>query len=133
MLSAGASAASWREGLLAALEELGRYLEERPLEARGLLVEVHVAGKPAAARRREVLERLTRAVDSARRETKSRHSPPPLTAPFIVGAIDAAATSALYKVRPHEFAEAAMPDLLWMAVGAYFGREAADEERAKLR
>ncbi len=95
LLAAGAAADAWRAGLRAALGELARFVGEDPPLARGLLVEVHVAGGPALTKRQEVFERLSRAIDSARRETGSRHSPPPLTAPFMVSAIEATVVRAL--------------------------------------
>jgi AcrR family transcriptional regulator len=86
----------WRTGLHKALAELESLVLEQPLFARGLLVEVNVAGEPALTKKRELWERLSRALDRARRETTgSRHSPPPLTAPFMVGAIETAVGSVL--------------------------------------
>ncbi len=127
LLGAAAAEPSWRCGLRAALAALGRFACERPAVGRGLLVEVHVAGGAALAKREEMFERLTRAIDSARRETGSRHSPPPVTASFMVSAIDAAVCMALEKGAPAEFAAAA-PELAQMVVAAYFGEEAAREE-----
>jgi AcrR family transcriptional regulator len=123
---------SWRQGLVALLSGLAEFLCERPTFARGLLVEIHVAGGPALLKRLEVFERLTRAVDSARRETESRHSPPPVTATFMVGAIEAAVTSALTRAEPEDFA-AAVPELAHMVLAAYFGDEIAGEETGILR
>lgn len=132
LLGAAAAEPSWRCGLRAALGELARFACERPLAARGLLVEVHVAGGPAPAKREEMFERLTRAVDSARRETESRHSPPPMTAAFMVSAIEASVCAALEKGEPQGFA-AAVPELAHLVVAAYFGDEAAGEELALAR
>jgi AcrR family transcriptional regulator len=120
---------SWHRGVVAMLNGLADFLCERPAFARGLLVEVHVAGGPALLKRLEVFERLTRAVDSARHETESRHSPPPVTATFMVGAIEAAVTSALSRAEPQDFA-AAVPELAQMVIAAYFGDEIAGEETA---
>lgn len=72
------------------------------------------------AKRNELLERLSQAVDSARRESESRHSPPPLTALFMVSAIEASAVAALLSDEPQRFGEA-VPELAQMIVGAYFG------------
>jgi AcrR family transcriptional regulator len=132
LLTAGRAERGWRLGMRAALTELARFACERPALARGLLVETQVAGGPALAKREEVLERLSRAVDSARRETESRHDPPPVTASFMVGAIEGAVTSALVKRAPGEFA-AAVPELAAMVIAAYFGEDAAEEELAGLR
>jgi AcrR family transcriptional regulator len=123
---------SWHRGLVSLLSGLGEFLCERPKFARGLLVEVHVAGGPALLKRLEVFERLTRAVDSARHETGSRHSPPPVTATFMVGAIEAAVTSSLTRAEPADFA-AAVPELAHMILAAYFGDDIAGEETEALR
>jgi AcrR family transcriptional regulator len=123
---------SWQRAVVAVLDGLAELLCERPALARGLLVEVHVAGGPALLKRMEVFERLTHAVDGARRETGSRHSPPPVTATFMVGAVEAAVTSALVRLGPQEFT-AAVPELAHMIIAAYLGDEAAGEEVAALR
>lgn len=123
---------SWQRSLVVVLEGLAEFLCTRPTLAKGVLVEVHVAGGPALLKRLEVFERLTRAVDSARHETGPRHSPPPVTATFMVGAIEAAVTSALSRTRPQDFAEA-VPELAQMVLAAYFGDEIAGEETATLR
>lgn len=132
LLGAAAAEPSWRLGLRAALLNLTETVSERPLWARGLLVEVHVAGGPSLARRAEALGRLTRAVDVARREADGGHSPPPLTASFMVGAIESAAIRALSDGEPCELA-AAVPELARMVVAAYFGEAAGDEELAALQ
>ncbi len=124
MLGGAASELSWREGLRAALGELAHFACERPLSARGLLIEIHVAGGPALAKREEVLERLTRAIDSARRETGSRHSSPPMTALFMVSAIEASVCMALERGEPQNFA-AAVGELEQMVIAQYFGEELA--------
>lgn len=123
---------SWQRGVVAVLNGLAAFLCENPTLARGLLVEVHVAGGPALLKRMEVFEHLSRAVDSARRETGSRHSPPPVTATFMVGAVEAAVTSALVRHSPQELT-AAVPELAHMILAAYFGDDVAGEELAALR
>jgi AcrR family transcriptional regulator len=127
ILAAAATAENWREGLRASLAELARFARERPLGAKGLLVEVHVAGGRALAKREAVMERLSRAIDSARRENESRHSPPPITANFMVSAIDACVVGMLARGEPQNFS-AAIPELAHMVVSAYFGEEAGREE-----
>jgi AcrR family transcriptional regulator len=84
----------WEEGLDRALRILQELVEGNPLLARALFVEVHVAGEPAIAKKEEVWERLSHALDGARRETtKPRHSPPPLAASFMLSAIECAVCS----------------------------------------
>jgi AcrR family transcriptional regulator len=119
LLAAGRGGASWRDGLEAALRELGRFAQEQTALARGLVNEVHAAGEPARGKRDEVLERLSRAIDSARRETGSRHSPPPLTAMFIVHVIDAALADSLARGAPERFTES-VPEFVDLAA-TYYG------------
>lgn len=73
----------------AALTYLATFATRHPDRARAVLVEVYVAGGAALAVHQEVLERLSRAVADACRETDpSRHDPPPTAAAFIVGGIE---------------------------------------------
>lgn len=112
---------SWEEGLDKALTVLRELVLDRPLLARALFVEVHVAGEPALAKRREVWERLSHALDGARRETsKSRHSPPPLTASFILSAAESAVGRFLLSDGEQSFPETleALQDLI---LDLYFG------------
>jgi AcrR family transcriptional regulator len=118
---------TWRPGFVAALRRLARFAEEEPLLANGLFAQARVAGGGACAKRKEVFERLSRAVDLARREPmSSRHSPPPIAAEFIVSAIEEAMVSSLARRVPADFA-AAVPDLNYLAVSIYFGEEEARE------
>ncbi len=132
LLGAAAAQPSWRLGLRAALRDLSDTVSERPHWARGLLVEAHVAGGANLARRSAALDRLAAAIDSARLVADTSHSPPSLTATFMVGAIESAAMRALSDGRPCDLAEA-VPDLARMVVAAYFGEAAGDEELAALQ
>jgi AcrR family transcriptional regulator len=124
LLRAGAAAPSWREGLRAALEALAAYAREQPLPARALLVDVHCAGAAAQDKRKQMLERLSRALDRARRENRSRHSPPPSTSLFMVSAIETALVAALSSGEPRRF-QAVVPELTELVCTAYFGDEPA--------
>jgi AcrR family transcriptional regulator len=119
ILRAGAGQPTWRAGLSAALAELGAYVVAEPQIAKAMLVEVHVAGHDALTCKTERLERLSHALDSARRETRSRHSPPPLTALFMVSTIEAAVVSMLVRGKPEEFLKV-VPELELLVQGAYF-------------
>jgi AcrR family transcriptional regulator len=124
LMRACEAAGDWASGLQAALGELAAFVSERSDIAAGLLVQARVAGGPAGAKRAEVLERLTCAVDGARRETSaSRHSPPPITARFMVSAIEESVVSALARGVPEDFA-AAVPSLAGLGVTFYFSGEA---------
>lgn len=111
----------WRAGLERALADLGELVVERPLLTKGLLVEVHVAGGRALAKRREVWERLSHALDGARRETaEPRHSPPPLTASFMLSAIEAAVGDYLLGDRSDNFRET-LSELRALILETYLG------------
>lgn len=112
LLAAGRRHDSWQAGLESALCALSQFAVTRPMVARGLLIEVHAAGEPSLRKRREVFERLSHAIDGARRETKSRHSPPPLTAMFIIHLVDAAASDALVRDDPDRFAPTELTELI---------------------
>jgi AcrR family transcriptional regulator len=111
LLTASRRHGNWQADLEAALCVLAELVTERPELARGMLLEVHAAGEPSLSKRREVLERLSRAIDSARRETGSRHSSPPLTAMFIVHVIDAALIDALIRGTPERFSPEELTEL----------------------
>jgi AcrR family transcriptional regulator len=125
LLAPCVEAAGWVQGLAGALSVLGGVLAARPAWARGTLAEAQIARGAAGARRKEGLERLSRAVDRARRENgSSRHSPPPVTASFILAAIEAAAVRNLTYRGGRDFGET-VPELLYLAVAPYLGSEVA--------
>lgn len=129
VLDAAEAAPSWRSGLCAALLTVSEEVAERPLYMRGLLVEVHVAGGPAPAKRAAVLETFADAMDRARHDSDSRQPPPPpLTSRFMVGAIDSAVCRALLRGKPEEFTEA-VPALAQLVVGAYLGAQNANDPK----
>jgi AcrR family transcriptional regulator len=127
MLGAARRAPSWREGLRAALTELLELCANQPAIAKAIFVEVHAAGEQALAQRRDLMERLSRALDSARREIPTRQAPPPVTSTFMVGAID---TLVCAKLMDDDAARAPemLPGLLYFIVMQYFGEKAAWEE-----
>jgi AcrR family transcriptional regulator len=126
----GCETRDWRSGMREALVELARFTAEDADLAAGLIAEVHGAGGAALVKRNEVLERLSRAVDGARRDTKgSRHSPPPVTSRFIVEAIESTVIRTL--LERDRLAEE-IPGLLYIAVACYFGTTAARREATKL-
>jgi AcrR family transcriptional regulator len=120
---------SWREGLRAALAELLEFCANQPAIAKALLVEVHAAGELSLAQRRDLMERLSRALDSARREIPSRQAPPPITSDFIVGAIDTLLAAKLLD-GDAERAPEMLPGLLHFVAMQYFGEDVAWEEMA---
>ncbi len=118
---------SWREGVRAGLAELLEFCANQPAIAKALLVEVHAAGERPLAQRRELMERFSHALDSARREIPSRQAPPPVTSDFIVGAIDTLLAAKLMD-GDAERAPEMLPGLLHFVVMQYLGETAAWEE-----
>ena len=105
----------------ATLTYLVVFATRRPASARAVLVETYVAGGAALARHQEVLERLSRAVSGACRETDpSRHDPPPLGAAFIVGGIEEAFRRRLAEHR-EELLWEDLPELISMLLDARRG------------
>jgi AcrR family transcriptional regulator len=126
LTGAAARQPSWRAGLRAALAELLEFCANQPAIAKALLVEVHAAGEDALAKRRELLERLARALDSGRGE-RAGQAPPRIAPDFVVGAID---TLLAAKLMDGEAAKAPemLPGLLHFVVMQYLGESAAWEE-----
>jgi AcrR family transcriptional regulator len=118
---------SWRQGLRAGMAELLEFCANQPALARALLVEPHAAGGAALAEHDLLMERLSRAIDGARREIPSRQAPPPVTATFMVGAIETLVRAKLMSDEP-ETAPEMLPGLLHFVVMQFFGEDAAWEE-----
>lgn len=127
LLGAAKRQPSWREGLRAAMAELLELCANQPAIAKAVFVEAHAAGERALAQRRDLMERLSRALDSARREIPSRQAPPPVTSTFIVGAIDTLVSAKLMDGDAARAPEM-LPGLLHFVVMQYFGEAAAWEE-----
>jgi len=85
-----AEADTWVQAFPQALRVLLEFVGAEPEIARSLIVEVRAAGEPAVAMHERMVERLARAMDSARRQSGSRHSAPPSTAGLMIGAIEGA-------------------------------------------
>jgi AcrR family transcriptional regulator len=119
--------ASWREGVRAALAELLEFCATQPAVARALLVEAHAAGERTLTHRRELMERLSRALDGGRREMPSGQAPPSITSDFIVGAVDTLLTAKLMD-GDAERAPEMLPGLVHFVVMQYLGESAAWED-----
>jgi AcrR family transcriptional regulator len=118
---------SWREGVRAALAELLEFCATQPAIARALLVEAHAAGERTLARRRELMERVSRALDAGRGELPGGQAPPSITSDFIVGAVDTLLTAKLMDGDAERAAEM-LPGLVHFVVMQYLGESAAWEE-----
>lgn len=118
---------SWKEGLRAALAELLEFCANRPAIARAVFVEAPAAGGDAMAQHDLLMERLSRAIDGARREISTRQAPPPITAAFMVGAIETLVRTKLMSDEPETTPEL-LPGILHFVVMQFFGEQAAWEE-----
>jgi AcrR family transcriptional regulator len=120
LLAVCRGAPSWREGFRAGLAELLRSVAEQPLRAKALLLEVRAArGEAWAAHQRQVA-RLTEAIEGAREEPGARPGASPMTAGFIVGAIEESLSIELATGRGAEV-EHLLPDLTHLAFLQLFG------------
>jgi AcrR family transcriptional regulator len=122
---------SWPARIRASIQWLVGYVKEEGNVARGAITQAPLAGRRVQAARRDLLERLSHAIDNARRETDlSRHSPPPATASFIVGGLAWSVECTLRNVG--EPLEERAGDLVFFAVMPYFGEQVAWTQREAL-
>jgi len=124
VLEAGREAESWRAGFRAALARLLRTVAEQPLLAKALLIEVRAARGQAWAKHQQLIERFSRAVDSARHLHGARATTTTLTAQFVVGAVEEAIATEIGAGRATTV-ERLLPDLAHLAVLNYFGEDEA--------
>ncbi len=117
---------SWQEQLRAGLTELLSFIADEPKEARTVIVEAR-ASSPAGLRRRdELLDHFAACIDALVREDLDE-PPSAIAAAGIVGGIEAVLYARLQKDETEEF-DALLPSLMYFAVLAYAGREAATDE-----
>jgi AcrR family transcriptional regulator len=124
LLEAGRGAESWREGFRAGLAELLRFVAAQPLVAKALLVEVKAARGEAWVAHQRAVERLTAALDTARREPGARPSATAMTAGFMVGAIEESLSIEIAGGRAAQV-EWLLPDLTRLAALQFFGEDEA--------
>jgi AcrR family transcriptional regulator len=122
LLEACRSAPGWREGFRAGLTELLRFVAEQPLLAKALLLEVRAARGDAWAAHQHQVERLTTAFDAVRDEPGARPDANPMTAGFVVGAIEEALSLEIAAGRAAGV-ELLLPDLTRLAFLQLFGEE----------
>lgn len=132
VLEAGRGAESWRAGFRAALSRLLRTVAEQPLMAKALLIEVRAARGQAWAKHQQLVERFAAAIDSAREEPGARPGATPLTAQFVVGAIEEAICAEIGAGRT-AVVERLLPDLAHLGVLQYFGEDEAWLELGSVR
>lgn len=129
LFAACRGAASWREGFRAGLAELLRFVAEQPLLAKALLIEVKAARGRAWVKHQQVVERLTAALDMARREPGARPAASAMTAGFMVGAIEESLCVEIAAGRAAQV-EWLLPDLMHLALLQFFGESEWEEPAA---
>lgn len=100
------------------LQSVADFATEEEILARAIFVEVHMVGREGSLKRQTVIERLSRALDATCRGAAAQPSPPPLTAEFLISAIDQAVSNAILGGRPGDFREA-VPELSLLVCRAY--------------
>lgn len=93
------------------LEAIAAFANQQEGLARALVVEGRKAGKEPLSKRREVMKRLSDAVEQAWPQTRSPHSSVATTAEFLVSAVDQALATALLVGTSRNFSRA-IPELV---------------------
>lgn len=127
MAAALAPFTAWRDRLHAGATETARWVEAHPAEARFLTVDSLAAGEAGRRRQAALATRLAIALDSAREELADPDSVPEGTSSWIVALF----FNRIYRrcVAPAgPDLPSQLPELLFLAISAYFGTEAGLEE-----
>jgi AcrR family transcriptional regulator len=124
MLAPCESGSDWTEGLIAALGTGLDFAAEYPARMQALLSVGQVPGGAVAAVRQQLFERLSHALDRARRLPGSRHSAPPLTATMMIGAVENLLRGMLVGGEVAR-APTLIADLTYLIVQSYFGEDEA--------
>lgn len=123
---AAEAGSSWRDQLRGGLVALLGFIADEPKEAHAVIVEAR-ASTPAGLRRRdELLDRYATCIDALVREDLEE-PPSAIAAAGVVGGIESVLYTRLQKDETEELDEL-LPSLMYFAVLAYAGREAAGDE-----
>lgn len=116
----------WRERLRSGIAELLRYIAEEPEAARTVIVEARASSPAGLLRRDRLLDSFAACIDELVREDLAE-PPSAIAAAGVVGGIEAVLYARLQKGEPEEL-DSLLPSLMYFAVLAYAGREAAGDE-----
>lgn len=120
------SGSSWRDQLRSGIAELLHYIADEPQEARLVIVEARASSPAGLQRRDKLLDRFAGCIDALVREDLDE-PPSAIAAAGVVGGIESVVYARLQKGETDEL-DALLPSLMYFAVLAYAGREAAGEE-----
>lgn len=126
VLEAAAEELGWTGQLRAGLGALLDFLDAEPDVGRALVVEVHVAGPEALAKRTAAMERVGLFLDRAR-ELGEAESPPAIAGEGIAAGIHAVVHSRLASGDSEGFRQL-LPEFMYFAVLPFFGAELAAAE-----
>jgi AcrR family transcriptional regulator len=129
---AAGSEESWRERLRAALSALLTFVDQEPLIARALVVEVHAAGPAALEARAEAMRSAAAALDELMTAVGTTGANPSSTTIRAEGVLGGIEQSVRLQLRGERKASALelLPSLMHFAVLSYRGPVAAAEELA---
>jgi AcrR family transcriptional regulator len=116
----------WRDQLRCGIAELLRFIAEEPEEARMVIVEARASSSAGLLRRDELLDRFASCIDALVREDLDE-APSAIAAAGVVGGIESVLYARLQKDETDDL-DALLPSLMYFAVLAYAGQEAAGEE-----
>lgn len=116
----------WRDQLRAGISGLLSFIAEEPEEARMVIVEARASSPDGLRRRDALLDRFAACIDALVREDLDE-PPSAIAAAGVVGGIESVLYARLQKGETADL-EALLPSLMYFAVLAYAGHEAAGEE-----
>lgn len=117
----------WRDRFRAAATETLRLVEAHPAEARFMVVDALFASEVGRERERALRARIVELIDSARDELEDPDAVPEATAPWIAGIF----FDRIYRRFGSDAGPdlpSQLPELLFLAISAYFGTEAGLRE-----
>lgn len=117
---------TWRDRLRSGIAGLLTFIDDEPQEAQMVIVEARASSADGLRRRDELLDHFAACIDALVREDLDE-TPSAIAAAGVVGGIESVLYARLQKGETGEL-DALLPSLMYFAVLAYAGREAADEE-----
>jgi AcrR family transcriptional regulator len=121
-----AAGLDWRDKLRGGIAELLRFIVDEPEVARIVIVEARASSPAGLLRRDELLDHFANCIDALVREDLDK-PPSAIAAAGVVGGIESVLYARLQKGET-EGLDSLLPSLMYFAVLAYAGHEAASEE-----
>ncbi len=125
-VAVAAAEPSWRDQLRSGIAELLRFIDDEPEAARTVIVEARASSPTGLVRRDQLLDHFASCIDALAREGLEE-PPSAIAAAGVVGGIESVLYARLQKGETKDL-DALLPSLMYFAVLAYAGNEAASEE-----